>query len=227
MGNKTNTQTTSILSIGEYDLEKYARGDLAYMKVSADPGQWRVMLTSAKFGDRELVASFSSATVELGVSLLIVPNDAYLVIQHQLCWDYTCIFEEDLITFKCDQLPEELPDITLLMDKATIIITPQMYMQKGHGKCQVLMVPSDSNTWTLGTLLLKRYYAVFDMEQNRIGLAPSVNIPPLGGLWILWVGLVVVVLGGAAGAFFIYRRRKLSQEDYHNLTSPPKRRVGK
>ena len=213
MGNKTNVQTKSILSIGESNLESYARGEFAYMRAAAEQGQWKVVLTSAKFGEKELVDGYSSATIELGVSMLIVPNDVYLQIQYELCWQYSCLFDENLITFKCDALPEELPDITLVMDQSTIVITPNMYMQKGHGKCQMLMVPYNSNSWILGTLLLKRYYAVFDMEQHRIGLAPSVNIPPLSGLWILWVFLILVFLGGMAAAYLVYRRKKNQQQE--------------
>jgi hypothetical protein len=62
-------------------------------------------------------------------------------------------------------------------------------------------LPETINFWILGDVFLREYYALFDMEQNRIGLAGKYHTAETSSsMWkYILIGVLAVVVGIAIG----------------------------
>lgn len=63
----------SILTIGGYDLEQYALSELTWHNLMDGSLHWDLNLTQIKHGDKVLVDTPASITVDSGSSLMVVP----------------------------------------------------------------------------------------------------------------------------------------------------------
>lgn len=74
IGYSDRNNSNSIVTIGGYDLEKYAIGELNWHYLRNNSRHWDVNLTSLKFGDTSLTSKTTGITVDSGSSLLVVPR---------------------------------------------------------------------------------------------------------------------------------------------------------
>ncbi|KAJ2697211.1 hypothetical protein FB645_005973 [Coemansia sp. IMI 203386] len=114
----------------------------------------------------------TSAIMDTGTSFLLGdPNTIQLISR---------IIGADFRTgdMSCAHL-QELKSVWISLGGFKFEIAPERYVYRDHEKktCSSAWVPSyDSPFWVLGDSFLRAYYAVFDMKDKKVGLAP-INMP--------------------------------------------------
>ncbi|KAJ2786642.1 hypothetical protein GGI15_001357 [Coemansia interrupta] len=114
----------------------------------------------------------TSAIMDTGTSFLLGdPNTIQLISR---------IIGADFRTgdMSCAHL-QELKSVWISLGGFKFEIAPEHYIYRDHEKktCSSAWVPSyDSPFWVLGDSFLRAYYAVFDMKDKKVGLAP-INMP--------------------------------------------------
>ncbi|KAJ2752826.1 1,3-beta-glucanosyltransferase, partial [Coemansia sp. BCRC 34490] len=114
----------------------------------------------------------TSAILDTGTSFLLGdPNTIQLISR---------IIGADFRTgdMSCSRL-QDLKSIWISLGGYKFEIAPEHYVYRDSEKrtCSSAWVPSyDSPFWVLGDSFLRAYYAVFDMKDKKVGLAP-INMP--------------------------------------------------
>lgn len=208
---------SSSISFGTWDTHKYSYGQgFSYVRVYSQSGLWTFALNSVLLGTEEVIRDrkAQAAILDSGTSYLMCPNSHFEVIRKAICSSRTCELAVDLIAFPCVASDiAQLPVLTFTIDGAAFELPAHFYVEEERGLCRLLLAPG--TFWILGAAFLRSYYALFDMENVQIGLAPSVNNPepPTSMLWWVAVGLVLVIVALAAlGLCYCLRKSTGSKE---------------
>ena len=200
--NDTKGQGTlsSSISFGTWDTHKYSYGQgFSYIRVHSQSGLWTFVLNSVSLGEEEVTENAQAAILDSGTSYLMCPNSDFEVIRKAFCTSRTCELAVDLIAFPCVTSDiAQLPVMTFMIDGSPFELTAHFYVEEERGVCRVLLAPG--TFWILGAAFMRSYYALFDMENEQIGLVPSINTPEQPSSMLWWVvGVLVLVVLAAAG----------------------------
>lgn len=153
---------------------------------------WALSLQGVKVDD-EVLPSGDLALVDSGSMFVLGPGAAigkFLVMNLIECFDldeasgdaYLVDCSDgvfDVAATSCDN--DNLRPLTFVVDGKTYQLTADELILKvetddGDEVCFLRVMTDDYIFgWVLGDALLNRYYAVFDFERHRIGLAPSID----------------------------------------------------
>jgi hypothetical protein len=104
------------------------------------------------------------------------------------------------------------PDLTFTFGGSEkFVLSSHDYLLKdsASGKCIPLIMPSGFDLWIMGDVFLRKYYTVFDMDNERVGFAKSLNYKDGWSTWsIILVTVIVLAIGGGCvlGAIWGYRK---------------------
>lgn len=77
-----------------------------------------------------------------------------------------------------DCLLNNKPDLVFVVDDVELVVTPEDYVVEtqldGRAVCVSAFKGCDLDFWVFGTKLLRKYYTVFDYENDRVGFATPV-----------------------------------------------------
>jgi hypothetical protein len=81
-----------------------------------------------------------------------------------------------------DYMFEEFPPLELVMGGQTYYIPMESYLMYNNGEIifMIMTMPSSGfsiDFWILGLNFFHHYYTVFDMDEQRVGFAPSIASP--------------------------------------------------
>ncbi|KFG84074.1 hypothetical protein MANI_024880 [Metarhizium anisopliae] len=125
-----------------------------------------------KFGDETAETVHTGAILDTGTSLITLPGDYAEMINTmmgaQKSW--TGQYAVD-----CDKVAR-LPDITFKLDGTDFSLPLSDYIVEVQGTCMSVIAALDvpepiGPVVTLGDVLLRSYYSIFDLGKGRVGLA--------------------------------------------------------
>ena len=85
----------------------------------------------------------------------------------------------------------------------------------------VMMMPSNSETWILGSVFMRAYYMEFDLDQKLIGFAPAVTstIVSGGSSAVVW-GIVLLTVMAIGLIYALYRVRRMRARRARRVRAP-------
>ncbi|GFH49309.1 hypothetical protein CTEN210_05785 [Chaetoceros tenuissimus] len=158
------------LTFGGYDDTKF-EGDLSWVALS-DATYWRINTDGVKIG---LFSSGpSDAIVDSGTSLITGPSKDILAIALEIGAKPTITGQ---YTIDCEKV-DDIPEITWTIDGKDYPVPGKDLVISASGTCLFAMMgmdfPKPGPQWILGDVFMRKYYTVFDYEQERVGFAKAV-----------------------------------------------------
>jgi hypothetical protein len=199
---RSDESLKSAASIGGYDLKTYAKGPLAWIPVHADTGYWAVALNGITIGFTPLASNAAIAILDTGTSLILGPADEVLALTVRISAGRSCYEAEGALICDCglDHKIEDYPVLYFRLGSNYFDLKPAQYFYRFGLYCRLLISSlGPVNFWVLGDVFLRRYYSVFDMDNQRIGLAISINseddeIPAPWSVIVFFVSLAIAVM---------------------------------
>ena len=194
----------SVITFGYWDLKKYSNSQsFVYLPAYSNPGYWAIPLKSVHMGKELIHGNSFVAILDSGTSPLVGPASEVFAILKFFVLRWSCAFHSGLLECQCDGDLSEMPDIRFTLGKAgySFVLHPAMYVVRNEGRCRLMLAAGkDEGLWILGNVFLRAYYAVFDMENSRVGLAPSANLnsgvtiyQPPAEVYVVIAGVLLVV----------------------------------
>ncbi|PVV02233.1 hypothetical protein BB560_003321 [Smittium megazygosporum] len=168
-----NASPPSELTFGGYN-DKLFKGDLHWADVRRK-GYWEVDLESFQLGDTKVDTPGTGAAIDTGTSLIALPSDLADIINKQIGGKKN--FAGQYIV-DCATVPN-LPDFSMTYGGKKFVLKGSDYVLNVQGQCMsgfmgLDIPPPLGPIWVVGDVLLRRYYTVYDMGNNRVGFADSI-----------------------------------------------------
>lgn len=172
LGNDQET-TGGELLFGGVDEDHFDASTLVYAPVIRR-GYWEVELEAAYLGDiaLNLGTGRSGAAIDTGSSIFAVPTATAETINKMIGGKkgWTGQYTVDCATV------ESLPEMNLSFGGNNFTLTGADYILSAQGQCisgfmGIDMPPQLGNLWIVGDIFLRKYYTIYDMEQDRVGFA--------------------------------------------------------
>ncbi|KAI1732283.1 eukaryotic aspartyl protease domain-containing protein [Ditylenchus destructor] len=182
--------TNGLLTWGARD-NVNCHSDWHYVKLSGSTGFWRFPVTKFAVGDRQSSAVAQLAIIDSELSDLAGPK-------HLISWivDATdAVFNHVTKQYKVSCNTTSYPDIVLGIGDYDYRIPPALYVRQVElphyvnqstqmtEECELVVFPMESSSteyqWVLGATFLRAYCTLYDLENLRVGFAPSTALPPL------------------------------------------------
>lgn len=157
--------------LGGIDKNRF-EGSLTFSPVIRQ-GYWEITLQRFLVGDNKF-PNRRTAALSSGSSLIIVPEVDSHRIHRALGMKAT---NDGRHVIDCHKIAS-LPAITLIFAGSAFSLAPEDYIIDWHNECMSAFVGQniDSPTgpiWVLGTVFLRSFYTVYDMENKRVGMAKA------------------------------------------------------
>lgn len=159
-------------TFGGYD-ENFFEGELTYLPVRRK-AYWEVSFESITLGDETAELDGTGAAIDTGTSLLALPSGLAEILNAQIgakkSWS-------GQYSIDCDSR-DSLPDLTLNFGGYNFTLSPYDYTLEISGTCASAFTPMDipppvGPLAIIGDSFLRRYYSVYDLEHDAVGLAKA------------------------------------------------------
>jgi cathepsin D len=166
------------LLLGGTDPNHYS-GNLTYVPLSSET-YWEFKMDSILVGGKKSnYCENCNAIADTGTSLLAGPADMVTELNKQLGALEIPIVHEWVFT--CDEL-SKLPNVAFVLNGDTFELTPNEYVLKVQEGTESLCLsgfigidlpPDVGPLWILGDVFIGTFYTEFDLQNKRVGFAPS------------------------------------------------------
>lgn len=148
-------------------------GKITYLPVRRK-GYWEVELEGIVFGDDELELENTGAAIDTGTSLIVLPTDLAEMLNKEIGAEKSW---NGQYTIDCAKIPS-LPDLTFKFAGQEFPISAEDYTLNAGGTCISAFTGMDfpppmGPLWIIGDAFLRKYYSVYDLSRNAVGLAIS------------------------------------------------------
>lgn len=183
----------SEISFGGHNTERVA-GELKWVPVvKPELGHWQVQIRSVKVGNETIDLCNSgecAAIVDTGTSLVGAPRQ---IVQRMQMLLARVVDGNPADGIDCRGYPG--PQVTFDLGGVEVVLGPEDYSRPAGLRivtnatnetqfvCRASLLPMEeleelgSKMWIFGEPVLRKYYSVFDWQENQIGFAPSIPHP--------------------------------------------------
>ena len=163
----------SMVTIGGYDVEKYAREDetLQWHNLT-NQFWWTLKLDGAQLGDQPLPIRTDKVIIDTGTSFTLVPNsDFRIIMSYFYSKGYDCQIDRSMYNlFVCQCTEEEYsnyPTLEVIIGGTNYKLAPINYAERQDGMCafkfMTMEMSGPSAFWIMGIPFFQNYYTVFDI----------------------------------------------------------------
>ncbi|KAI8373255.1 endopeptidase [Blakeslea trispora] len=137
-------------------------------------GYWEITLENVKFGEDYVDLDPVGAAIDTGSSLLVVPTTIADLINHELGAEKNWAGQYVL---DCSRI-SELPEFCLTFSGKDFCLTAEDYVLNVQNQCisgfMGMDIPEPAGPiWIIGDVFLRKYYSVYDLGNDRVGLAKA------------------------------------------------------
>jgi len=160
-------------TFGGIDEAAYS-GKIDYVPIRRK-GYWEIELEKIKFGEEELELENTGAAIDTGTSLIALPSDVAEMLNKEIgatkSWN-------GQYTVECSTV-DSLPDLTFYFNDKPYALKGSDYVLNAQGTCISAFMGLDippplGPIWIIGDVFLRKYYSVYDLGRNAVGLATAV-----------------------------------------------------
>lgn len=157
---------------GGIDKNAYT-GKMTYLPVRRK-GYWEVDLEKIGFGDDELELDNTGAAIDTGTSLIVMPTDVADMLNKEIGAEKSW---NGQYTIDCSKVPT-LPKLTFTFSGKDFDLSGEDYILNAGGTCLSAFTGMDipppmGPLWIIGDAFLRKWYSVYDLQKNAVGLALS------------------------------------------------------
>ncbi|KAG8246778.1 hypothetical protein J6590_077119 [Homalodisca vitripennis] len=156
------------LVLGGVDPNHYT-GDFTYTPV-IEQTYWKIQIDGITLGSNEICSTYP-AIPDSGTSLLYGPSEFTDQINQAIGGEES----DGTYIVDCTTI-DSLPDVTIYIGGKPFVLHPQDYIismptESGEDVCVSTFIGSDNlSFFILGDVFMRKYYTVFDMGNNQVGL---------------------------------------------------------
>ncbi|MCJ1312129.1 Vacuolar protease A [Agyrium rufum] len=170
LGSTANEGDDSVATFGGVDKSHYT-GKMTKIPLRRK-AYWEVTLDSISFGDETAEMENTGAILDTGTSLITMPSTLAELLNKEMGAKKSY---NGQYTIECEKR-DSLPPVTFALQGVNFTITPFDYILEVQGSCissfTGLDVPAPAGPLIiLGDAFLRRYYSVYDLATNSVGLA--------------------------------------------------------
>lgn len=162
-----------VFTIGGVDETKY-KGEITYLPVRRK-AYWEVEFNGIGLGDEYATLKNHGAAIDTGTSLIALPSQLAELLNAQIGAEKSWNGQYTLDCAKRDSLP----DLTFTLGNKNFTITAYDYTLEVSGSCISAFTGMDfpepvGPLAIIGDAFLRKYYSVYDLGKNAVGLAESI-----------------------------------------------------
>ncbi|KAI3406332.1 APR1 [Candida oxycetoniae] len=161
-----------LATFGGYD-ESLFQGKITWLPVRRK-AYWEVSFEGLGLGDEYAELTKTGAAIDTGTSLITLPSTLAEIINAKIGATKSWSGQYQIDCNKRDSLP----DLTMTFSGYNFTLTAYDYILEVGGSCISVFTPMDfpkpiGDLAIVGDAFLRRYYSIYDLKKNAVGLAPS------------------------------------------------------
>jgi saccharopepsin len=173
LGDADKDTEGGVATFGGYDKSKFT-GDITWLPVRRK-AYWEVKFDGIGLGDEYASLEGHGAAIDTGTSLIALPSGLAEILNAEIGakkgWSGQYAVE-------CETR-DSLPNLTLTFDGFNFTIGPYDYTLEVSGSCISAFTPMDfpapvGPMAIIGDAFLRKYYSIYDLENNAVGLAKAI-----------------------------------------------------
>lgn len=173
LGDTAESEDGGVCSLGGYDESKF-KGDITWLPVRRK-AYWEVSFDGIGLGDEFAVLKGHGAAIDTGTSLIALPSQLAEILNAQIGAEKSWNGQYTVDCAKRDSLP----DLTFDFNGHNFTISAYDYTLEVSGSCISAFTPMDfpepvGPLAIIGDAFLRRYYSIYDLGKDRVGLAKAV-----------------------------------------------------
>ncbi|XP_046896019.1 pepsin A-like [Hypomesus transpacificus] len=161
-------QSGSVVVFGGIDSNYYS-GQLTYIPLTSET-YWQISMDSVIINGNVVACSGGcQAIVDTGTSLIVGPTSD---ISNMNAWVGASTDQYGDAVVNCQNI-SQMPEVTFTLNGNHFTIPASAYVSQSSYGCNTGF-GSDGNSqlWILGDVFIRQFYAVFDRQNQQVGLAP-------------------------------------------------------
>ncbi|KAI9317726.1 endopeptidase [Dichotomocladium elegans] len=171
-GEPDNEENGGELVFGGVNPAHY-EGDIIWSDVRRK-GYWEIELEDIVFGGQRVDLDPVGAAIDTGSSLLVAPTTIAELINREIGAEKNWAGQ---YTIDCNKIAD-LPDFCLVFSGEEFCLSPRDYVLEVQNQCisgfMGMDIPEPAGPlWIVGDVFLRKFYSIYDLGNNRVGLAKS------------------------------------------------------